>query len=122
MVRDLDVPIEIRVAETVRESDGLALSSRNQYLDPAQRKSAPVLYRSLEAARTRIASGERDAAVIRSVLVRHIESAPGAILDYAAVVNADTLQPVATIAGATLLALAVRFGSTRLIDNVRIVV
>jgi pantoate--beta-alanine ligase len=122
MVRDLDVPVEVRIGPTVREADGLALSSRNQYLDAAARRHAPALAEALEAARARMAAGERDASVIAQMMADRIAATPGAALDYAAVVDADTLQPVARLQGRILLALAVRFGSTRLIDNFAVVV
>jgi pantoate--beta-alanine ligase len=120
MVRDLNVPVEVSVLPTVREPDGLALSSRNKYLDPDQRRHAVVLSRALAEARERVAAGERDAGALRALLTERIAAAPGAALDYAAVVDADTLAPVGHLSGPTLLALAVRFGSTRLIDNVLI--
>jgi pantoate--beta-alanine ligase len=120
MVRDLDLPIQMRICPIVREPDGLALSSRNQYLDADQRHHATVLYRSLEEARRRIEEGERDAARLRQLLVSRIHATPGAALDYAEVVDADSLQPVAQLRGPTLIALAVKFGATRLIDNVLI--
>ena len=117
MVRDLNVPIEIRVCPTVREPDGLALSSRNEYLEPEQRRHAAVLFRALCEARDRVAAGERDAAVLRRLLEERVTATPGAALDYAAVVDAETLEPLERVRGDTLLALAVRFGGTRLIDN-----
>jgi pantoate--beta-alanine ligase len=117
MVHDFDVPVEVRVAPTVREPDGLALSSRNQYLDPEQRRAAPALARALHAAEALVAAGQTDAATIRAAMAECIAAAPGAALDYAAVADADTLAPVSTLRGPTLLALAVRFGTTRLIDN-----
>jgi pantoate--beta-alanine ligase len=117
LVRDLDVPVEVRIGPTVREPDGLALSSRNVYLDPAQREQAPVLWRALERARERIAAGERDAEAVRRALAETVATAPLATLDYAAVVEADGLTPPARLSGDVLLALAVRFGATRLIDN-----
>jgi pantoate--beta-alanine ligase len=120
MVRDLNVPVEVRVLPTVREPDGLALSSRNKYLDADQRRHAAVLSRALAEARARVAAGERDGEVLRALLTERIAATPGAALDYAAVVDADTLAPVARLSGPTLLALAVRFGTTRLIDNVLI--
>jgi pantoate--beta-alanine ligase len=122
LVRDLDVPVEIRVGSTVREADGLALSSRNQYLDATARRNAPALAEALEGARARIAAGERDAGVIGRAMADRIAATPGAALDYAAVVDADTLKPVTRLQGPILLAIAVRFGSTRLIDNVPVVV
>jgi pantoate--beta-alanine ligase len=122
MVRDLEVTVEIRVGQTVREKDGLALSSRNQYLDSFQRQAAPVLSQALEAGRSLVLAGERDAAIIQETMARCITATSGAVLDYAAVVDADTLQPVTRVQGPTLLALAVRFGTTRLIDNVIVTV
>jgi pantoate--beta-alanine ligase len=117
MVRDLDVPMRIRVCPIVRELDGLALSSRNRYLDAAQRRRALVLSQALAAARDRIAGGERDAGAIRRTMAERIGATPGAELDYAAVVAADTLQPVDRVQDDVLLAVAVKFGGTRLIDN-----
>ncbi len=118
LVSDLNVPVRIRVCPIVRESDGLALSSRNQYLDPGQRRQATVLYRALEEARALIEAGERDAVLVRQTLAARIQTAPGAELDYAAVVDASTLRPVERLCGDVLLAVAVKFGATRLIDNV----
>lgn len=120
LVRDLDVPVRVCVCPIVREADGLALSSRNQYLDPDQRRQAPVLYHALEEARQRIEGGERDAARVRHALVERIQAATGAALDYAAIVDAGTLQPVDPLRGDLLVALAVWFGGTRLIDNIRV--
>jgi pantoate--beta-alanine ligase len=117
MVRDLNLPLEVVVRPTVREPDGLALSSRNQYLDAEQRRQAVVLNRALEEAEAKIRAGERDAAVIERTLADRIRATPGAVLDYAVAVGADTLKPVTPLKGAILLALAVRFGATRLIDN-----
>ena len=118
MVRDLEVPVELRMCPTVRETDGLAISSRNRYLDAHQRQQAVVLYQSLEEAHSLVEGGERDASVVERVLVARIADTRGVILDYAAVVNADTLQPINTIGGRVLLAVAAKFGNTRLIDNV----
>jgi pantoate--beta-alanine ligase len=120
LVRDLGVPVAIRVGAIVREPDGLALSSRNQYLDPEQRRHAPVLYRALDEARDRILAGEQDANGVRRLLAERITATPGAVLDYAAVVNANTLQPLDRIEGPALLAVAVKFGATRLIDNLQV--
>jgi pantoate--beta-alanine ligase len=118
MVQDLNVDVKVRVCPTLREPDGLALSSRNQYLDPEQRCRAVVLLQALREARTRIVAGERNGAAVRRRLIERIETTPGATLDYAAVVTADTLQPLDRLHGQVLLALAVKFGATRLIDNV----
>jgi pantoate--beta-alanine ligase len=118
LVRDLDVPVRIRVCPIIREPDGLALSSRNQYLDADQRRHATVLHRALLEVRTRVEKGERDGGILRRLLTDRIASTPGARLDYAAVVDADTLQPLDHLQGEVLIALAVKFGGTRLIDNI----
>jgi pantoate--beta-alanine ligase len=116
MVRDLHVPVAIRVCPTVREADGLALSSRNQYLDPHQRQQATVLHQALQEAQQRIEQGEKDGEAIRRGMEARIAATPGASLDYAAVVDAETLM-AGPLSGKILLAVAVRFGNTRLIDN-----
>jgi pantoate--beta-alanine ligase len=118
LVRDLNLPVDIVVGPIVREADGLALSSRNQYLDAAQRREATVLYRALLEAKALIESGERAAGLVRQRMVERVTSAPGAVLDYAEVVDADTLRPLDTVRGTILVAVAVKFGTTRLIDNV----
>src|SRR5205823_2350069 len=120
MVRDLDVPVRLRTCPIVREADELAQSSRNQYLDPNQRRQATVLYRALEEARRLVEGGERAAAVVQQRFVQRIDETPGAVLDYAAVVDAESLQPLTRLQGTVLLALAVKFGSTRLIDNLQL--
>jgi pantoate--beta-alanine ligase len=122
LVRDLNVPVEVRVCPIVREADGLALSSRNQYLEAQQRRQAVVLHRALNEAQRRIEAGERDAAVLRQAMIECIASAPDAVLDYAAVVDADSLEMPTRLAPgrSVLLALAVKFGGTRLIDNILI--
>jgi pantoate--beta-alanine ligase len=117
LVRDLNLTVTIRVCPIVREEDGLAMSSRNRYLSSADRKNATVLYRALEVARTMIDRGERDAAVIREQILSMIVSTAGAEVDYVEVVDDDTLQPMSEIRPGTLIALAVKFGTTRLIDN-----
>jgi pantoate--beta-alanine ligase len=117
MTADLDVPIELRVCPTVREPDGLAMSSRNRYLSPAGRQQAVALSRSLELARSLVAAGERDAARIAARMRETILAAGEAAIEYATLVDAETLRPVAQVAGPTLAALAVRIESTRLIDN-----
>jgi pantoate--beta-alanine ligase len=122
MVRDLNIAVEIRVCPIVREPDGLALSSRNQYLDPQQRRQAIVLHRALETGKQMIEGGERDASALLERLRDLILSAPAAEIDYIAVVDADSLQPVRELGGTVLLALAVRFGETRLIDNVIVLI
>lgn len=118
MTADLDVPVEIKLCPIVREADGLALSSRNVYLDPVQRTNATVLYRSLQAIRTRIAAGEREAAPLLELARSLLAAVPGARVDYVAIVDFASLQPVQRLQGTILIALAVYFGTTRLIDNV----
>ena len=117
MVHDLNLPVEIMVAPIVREADGLAMSSRNTYLSPEQRTASLVLYRSLKLAEERVAAGERRAAQLRQALVDFIGAEPLASIDYVEVVDAESLKPLADLQGRVLIALAVRFGSTRLIDN-----
>ena len=117
MVRDLDFPLEIIGEPTVREPDGLALSSRNVYLSPEERAQAPVLRRALLLAKQRADAGERSAARLRRVLEKELATAPLARVDYAEIVDADDLQPIKTLDRPALAALAVKFGRTRLIDN-----
>jgi pantoate--beta-alanine ligase len=117
MVRDLDVPVELKLCPIVREPDGLALSSRNVYLDAEQRKHATVLHRALEATRTAIGAGERQGEALISQARALIEATPGARIDYVAIVDFATLQPLPKLHGQVLIALAVYFGTTRLIDN-----
>jgi pantoate--beta-alanine ligase len=117
MVDDLNLSVRLAVCRIVREPDGLAISSRNQYLNESQRADARALFRGLEEVRERALKGERDAQVLREVLASRIAATPGAELDYAAVVDADTLKPVRELKGEVLVALAVKFGATRLIDN-----
>jgi pantoate--beta-alanine ligase len=118
MASDLNLLVTVKVAPTVREHDGLAMSSRNRYLDPLQRASAVALVRALEKARALVAGGETSAARIEAMLAQEIGSTAGARLDYARVVDALTLQPIETLQRPALAALAVFFGTTRLIDNI----
>jgi pantoate--beta-alanine ligase len=122
MVADLHVGIEIETAPTVREPDGLAMSSRNRYLDPRQRQGAVVLHQALEAARRLVGDGERDADRVRQILQSTIESEEAARLEYVAVADADTLENIDEVAPgrAVVALLAARFGTTRLIDNARL--
>lgn len=118
LIRDLNVPVRLQRCPTVRESDGLALSSRNQYLDPEQRRQAVVLFQALEEARQNIEGGERDGDVIRRRLAARIGTAPDARIDYADVADAECLQSIKTVVRDVVVALAVKFGDTRLIDNI----
>ena len=118
MVRDLDVPIEITGSETVRESDGLAMSSRNRYLSPEERQQAPTVRRALQLAKSHWEAGEKDTSVLRELFLSEIRTqAPGGRVDYIEFVNATTLEAVAQADATTLVATAVFFGTTRLIDN-----
>lgn len=119
MAEDLHLRVTIRIVETVREPDGLALSSRNRYLDPDQRRGAVVLRRALEKSQAAVAGGIRDGERVRQILHDTINSESMAQLDYAEVVDAETLDVLTRLEpGRTAVALlAVRFGSTRLIDN-----
>ncbi|MBV6434722.1 MAG: 3-methyl-2-oxobutanoate hydroxymethyltransferase [Bryobacteraceae bacterium] len=117
MVSDLNFPVKVVPVATVREADGLALSSRNRRLSTEERRIAPVLYRSLEAGRERIAGGETRAAKVKEAVLRQLAEAPAVRVEYIEVVDA-AMQPVAEITGAVRIAAAVWLGSTRLIDNV----
>jgi pantoate--beta-alanine ligase len=117
MVTDLNVPVTIHVQPTIREPDGLAMSSRNRYLDPAQRHHATALYRALQRAEELVARGERSVPVLEQAMTALISAAPGARLDYARVLDAETLDPHSTLDRPALAAMAVYFGTTRLIDN-----
>lgn len=119
MVADLDLGVKIRVVPTVREPDGLALSSRNRYFDPADRAAATVLSAALRRAKEAVTGGERDADRVRQLLRNTIQSERRAALDYAEVADADTLEPLSRLtAGRRAVALlAVRIGPVRLIDN-----
>jgi pantoate--beta-alanine ligase len=117
MVRDLNFPVEIVACPIVREPDGLALSSRNRYLTPEQRISATILHRALDASADLHAHGERNSHVLSATMLRVIASEPSVIVEYAAVVDPDTLLPLADTTGGALIAVAARLGETRLIDN-----
>ena len=117
LVRDLDIPTEIVVVPTVRESDGLAMSSRNAYLTPEQRAAAPVVFRALSASRDRFRAGQQNVAALEDAARRMIEASPLASVEYVAGVDPDTMEPWDG-RGSCMLAAAVRIGSVRLIDNV----
>ena len=117
MVEDLNMNVKIVAVPIVREADGLAMSSRNKYLDPGQRQAALVLSRSLDKARNLLTTGVRDSAEILAAMRGMIESEPLAKVDYIEIVDSLTLKSVDMIESPVLLALAVRFGKTRLIDN-----
>jgi len=117
MIRDLDFPIRLVVGETVREPDGLALSSRNAYLSPEERRRATDLSRSLFAARARAEHGERDARILEVDVLRQLDAA-GLDVDYVEAVDTGTMTRAAEVRPGVALAAAVRLGKTRLIDNV----
>lgn len=117
MLADLFWPVTLRVLPTVREPDGLALSSRNAYLGPEERRRARVLFEALTAGKAAICEGERAADVIRRRIEAVLGREPWFRPDYVAVVDADTLRPLTRLAGHVCLAVAGRLGSTRLIDN-----
>jgi pantoate--beta-alanine ligase len=120
MARDLNLDTEIVVCPIVREADGLALSSRNAYLNAEERRAATVLHRALEAARAEIAAGTRDSLHLQAALRKVLEAEPLAAVDYAEIVDADTFEPVTRIARPCYALLAVFLGRTRLIDNLYI--
>jgi pantoate--beta-alanine ligase len=122
LVRDLQFPIEIVPGPTVREADGLAMSSRNAFLSAEERKAAAVLHRALRAAEAAIAAGERRGDEVRRVLLEMLNSEPLARVEYTEVVDAESFQPLETLRGRLVLPLAVRVGGTRLIDNLQLAV
>jgi len=116
MVRDLDMPVRVEVCPTVREPDGLALSSRNAYLDPSERERATALHRALAAADATVAAGQRDASAVLTAARAQLDSA-GVEPEYLELRSAEDLSPVESVNGSTLLAVAARVGRARLIDN-----
>lgn len=117
MARDLNLDSEIIVCPIVREPDGLALSSRNVYLNPEERKAAAVLHRALEAAKKELAAGARDAQHLQALLHRMLSKDPLAAVDYAEIVDAQSFEPVVRVSKPCYVLLAVFIGKTRLIDN-----
>jgi pantoate--beta-alanine ligase len=120
MVRDLNLDVEIVVCPTVRETDGLALSSRNAYLGMEERKAATVLYRALQAARKELTAGVRDALELQRAMRKVVEGEQRARVDYAEIVDADTFEPVVRVVRRCYALLAVHVGKARLIDNMLI--
>jgi len=118
MVTDLNMPLEIVICPTVREPDGLAVSSRNQYLTDQQRKDAACIYKALRKCRQMIDAGVEDAQDIINQIHKVINQVPSIEIEYLSIVDADTLQPVEHINGTILVAIAVRIGKVRLIDNI----
>jgi len=120
MVQDLNFPVEVVVCPTVREPDGLALSSRNAYLNIAERKAATVLYRALVSAKEKYEQGERNAEVLRTTIRSVVRSEPLAYEQYVSAADPETLCELQTVGKSVLLSLAVRIGKARLIDNILI--
>ena len=120
MARDLNLDAEIVVCPIVREPDGLAMSSRNAYLSPDERKAATILYRALDAARNELAAGVRDVLQLQTSLRRKLDSELLATVDYAEVVDAERFEPIVRVNKAAYIVLAVFIGKTRLIDNLYI--
>jgi len=118
MVADLNMNLEVRAIPTVREPDGLAMSSRNTYLNPQERRAAPVLYEALNLARRLWSQGEKDAGHIRRQMKALIQKEPLADIDYISVADNETLDELDTVKPPALVSLAVKFGRTRLIDNI----
>jgi pantoate--beta-alanine ligase len=118
MARDLDMDVRIVICPIIREEDGLAMSSRNVYLSLEERKQANVLFQSLIMARDLAFNGERDVSFIKSTIEKMILEKPLAKIDYISIVDASTLKDVPQIESSVLIALAVKFGATRLIDNI----
>lgn len=117
MTRDLNFPIEIVVCPTVREADGLAMSSRNSYLSPEERQSATILFRALTAAKSAYERGERSADALRKIMAETLAAEPRAQMQYVSCADYDTLKELETVTGKSLLSMAVFLGKTRLIDN-----
>ncbi len=117
MVRDMNFGITIVGCPIVREEDGLAMSSRNTYLNPKERKAALILHESLTLGEELIRAGEKDAVKVKNAIVKHMKTEPLARIDYVEIVDRETLEPAETIEGPILAATAVYIGKTRLIDN-----
>ncbi len=118
MVSDLNVPVIVKVEPTVREADGLALSSRNRYLSAEQRAAAPSIYRALQATQDRVSNSERDVSILEAGLQTELAAIPGSRIDYASIVDAETLQSLVLLVRPAVAAVAVYLGTTRLIDNI----
>ena len=121
MVRDLNFPVTLHGIDTVREADGLAMSSRNRYLSTEERQQAPALQQALQLVRKAYQNGTTNATRLMALAAEHLhQNAPLGRIDYVSVVDAETMQPLTTVAGNGLIALAVFFGKARLIDNIEL--
>lgn len=119
MVMDLNMPITIVVCPIMREADGLAMSSRNTYLSPEEREQATVLFEALQKAKVLIDSGERSSKTVKAMMTKLIHTKPSATIDYVSIVGTDTLEDIENLEDNILVALAVKIGKTRLIDNLQ---
>lgn len=117
LARDLDLPVDVVIAPTVREADGLALSSRNRYLTPPQRAVAPAIFQGLSAAQHLFDAGERDGEILRQAIRAVIAAQPDLKVDYVSVADPETLRALPTVQQQALASVAARLGATRLIDN-----
>jgi len=118
MVADLNMPLEIVICPTIREPDGLAVSSRNQYLSERQKKDATRIYKSLQKCRLMLEDGVREPKKIVAEMRKILQQVPSIEIEYVSIVDADTLESIEKIAGRVLAAVAVRIGPARLIDNI----
>ncbi len=118
MVADLNMNVEVAVLPTVREGEGLAMSSRNNYLNPEERRSATILFKALSLVRERYEQGERDADHLRREMTTLIQGNPFAVIDYVSIADRQTLEELSSLDRPALVSLAVRIGKTRLIDNI----
>ena len=118
MVKDLNMPLEIAVCRTVREDDGLALSSRNKYLSDEERKDAPLLYKALSECEKAVRGGVIECAELIDIMKKTINRSPIIEVEYISIVDAESLEAVSEVSGRVLVALAARLGTTRLIDNI----
>lgn len=119
MVKDLNMPVSVVVCPIVREADGLAMSSRNTYLSIKERKQATILYKALQEAKLKIESGEQSSRIIKSTIEQMIRTQPAAVVDYVSIVSQNTIEDIDDLKGKILIALAVKIGKTRLIDNLQ---
>jgi pantoate--beta-alanine ligase len=120
MVTDLNMNLEVVIGPTLREKDGLAMSSRNVYLSPEERSQAPVLYRALSTAHVMWSEGERDSHKLRQTVIDLIQQKPLAKIEYVSIASARDLQELEKAEPPVVISLAVKFGKTRLIDNIRL--
>ncbi len=118
MIQNLNIPVKVKTCPIIREPDGLAMSSRNRYLSSRQRKEAPILFQSLKSAKKRIQKGEHRSAALLQMIQSNIERNSSGRIDYLECVDNQSLNPLKKITSSGMIALAVKFGSTRLIDNI----